>query len=200
MSRSHAITAAAITALVFGAAAMAADSDVDRAFTATGATCDQITWSQDALAKYPQLASACQDVMERDGKYYVKFSGTVRRVADRGRSVTINFKNGSELALTPPENMSLYINGRPKPVNRLQRGDELTFYVPQDKLAAPPPQPTLNVTVIPIARMRVAQLPPREPAPAELPRTASALPLFGLCGVLLMSLAAVLSARRRLGA
>ena len=194
MSRPQAITAIAITSLTFGAPVIA-ESDVDRAFTATGASCDQITWSREALAKYPQLASACQDVMERDGKYYVKFSGTVRRVADRGRSVTVNFKDGGELALTPPENMSLYINGRPKAASRLQRGDELTFYVPQDKLAAPPPEPTL--TIIPITRIRVAQAPAREPAAAELPKTASALPSLGLCGVLLMSLGAVLTTRRR---
>ncbi len=202
MIRSN-VTTLAIVALVASAATLA-QNDVDRAFTATGASCDQITWSEETLAKYPQIASACQDVMERDGKYYVKFSGSVRRVADRGRNVTVDFKNGSRLALEPPENMSLYIDGRPKSARALRRGDQLTFYVPQDNLAATPPSPQValvNATVIPITRIRVAEATPADDAPeAELPSTAGVLlPMIGLGGLLLTSLGALLSARRRLG-
>jgi len=125
MYRSAAVTAA--MSLIVSVAA--AQSHVDRAFTTTEAKCEGITWSREALDQYPNIASACQDVMERDGRYYVKFSGTVRRVTG-DRAVTVNFKDGSTLELTPPENMSLYIDGRPRTVRSLRRGDELTFYVP----------------------------------------------------------------------
>lgn len=193
MYRPKVIPAAIAMLLVSGTAA--AQSAVDRAFTTTSNKCEDITWSNDALQQYPKIADACQEVMERDGKYYVKFEGTVRRV--RGQDVTVNFKGGSdELTLTPPENMSLYIDGRERTVRSLQRGDELTFYVPQDEVAAPPTPALVGVTIIPIARIRVAQATPagaEEPdagAP-EMPRTASALPLIGLSGVVLMILGVV---------
>jgi hypothetical protein len=34
-------------------------------FTATGQSCDQVTWSAESLAKYPKIASACQSVLRR---------------------------------------------------------------------------------------------------------------------------------------
>jgi hypothetical protein len=185
----------AIAMLIAGGTAGAQNNtSVDRAFTATGAKCDEIRWSQEALEKYPKIADACQDVMERDGRYYVKFSGTVRRV--RGQDVTVNFKGGSDaLTVTAPENTSLYIEGRPRSVRNLRRGDELTFYVPQDQVVAPPPA-VVGVTVIPITRIRMAQATPaagQEPADtgadthqaAELPKTASVVPLLGLSGLVL---------------
>jgi hypothetical protein len=202
MSRYQGLTAAAMTMLILSASATAQRSDVDRAFTTTAASCDQIQWSQEALDKYPKIASACQDVMERDGRYYVKFAGTVRRVS--GDNVTVNFKDGSVLTLTPPENMSLYIDGRPRTVRNLRRGDELTFYVPQENVTAPPPQ-VVGITVIPIQRIRVAQAAPNETAAADqpaqkegppLPATASVLPLVGLSG-LVLTLIGILPVRRR---
>src|SRR5690606_32479604 len=67
-------------ALSFAASAFA-QRDVDAAFTATGESCDEVTWSEEALEQYPNIASACREVMERDGEYFVRFEGEVRRVA-----------------------------------------------------------------------------------------------------------------------
>lgn len=199
MCRYTALTAA-MTMLILSASATAQRNNVDEAFTTTAASCDQIRWSREALEKYPNIASACQDVMERDGRYYVKFSGQVRRVS--GDNVTVNFKDGSVLTLTPPENMSLYIDGRPRTVRNLRRGDELTFYVPQENVTAPPPQ-MVGITVIPITRLRLAQVTPsaaaEQPQQNEgpaLPKTASLLPLVGLSG-LALTLLGILPWRRR---
>jgi hypothetical protein len=190
--------------MLIGSGTAGAQSSVDRAFTATDSKCEAITWSQEALEKYPKISEACQEVMERDGKYYVKFSGTVRRVS--GQDVTVNFKNGSDaLTLTTPENMSIYVDGRARSVSSLRRGDELTFYVPQDAVAAPPAPAVVGVTVIPITRLRVAQATPapaaQEPADnaPQMPRTASLLPLLGLSGLVLMiaGIAPALLRRRR---
>src|SRR5690606_6210368 len=52
-----------------------AQRNVDAAFTATGESCEEVTWSEEALERYPNIASACQEVMERDGDYYVRFEG-----------------------------------------------------------------------------------------------------------------------------
>ncbi len=51
--------AASLLVSVFAAPAMAAD-------------CSDVTWHQDVLAQYPSVANACQEVIEKDGKKYVK--------------------------------------------------------------------------------------------------------------------------------
>src|SRR5690606_31107912 len=105
------------------------------AFTTTGTRCSDVQWSPEALAQYPRIATACREVMQRDGKYYVRFEGEVQRVADRGQQLTIDFRDGDRLTVTPPENLSVTIDGRPTAARDLRPGDELTFYVPQDQLA-----------------------------------------------------------------
>ena len=92
--------------------ALFAQTSVDRAFSATGASCDQVTWSEEALEQYPRIASACREVTERDGKYFVRFEGEVERVRDRGRSITVDFREGDRLTLSPPENLAIYMAGQ----------------------------------------------------------------------------------------
>jgi hypothetical protein len=194
-------------ALALCAAALAATSvgeaqqQSGAAFTTAGTSCSDVRWSAEALAQYPRIATACREVLQRDDKYYVRFEGEVRRVADRGRELTIDFRDGDRLTLAPPENLSITINGRPTAPRDLRPGDQLTFYVPQDQLAAsffagqpdtsPPPQ------VVPIEPSRevVAQnQPPRQ----TLPRTASPLPFVAFGGWVLLALGAALAVRRRL--
>lgn len=174
------------------------------AFTATGTECSNVTWSQESLERYPNIARACRDVMQRDGRYYVKFEGQVRRVANRGQEVTIDFRDGDTLTVTPPENMSLTINGRRTAARDLRPGDELTFYIPQDQLAATffaDETPTAQPQVVPIAPTPPASggllaqaQPPRQ---GTLPRTASPWSFAALLGLLSLSSGALLTARRR---
>jgi hypothetical protein len=195
--------------LIFGAIALTASAAASAqgrsgvAFTATGTMCSDVTWSQEALATYPRIATACRDVLQRDGKYYVRFEGEVVRVADRGQQLTIDFRDGDRLTLTPPENLSLTINNRPTPVRELRPGDQLTFYVPQDQLAAtffagqPETSPVQTVPITPTAREPV--LAQTQPAPTRvLPRTASLLPMTGAAGLILALFGAVLTVRRRM--
>jgi hypothetical protein len=197
-----------VIAIALGASAVVSgQTKVDRAFSASGASCEQITWSKESLNRYPQIASACREVMQRDGKYFVKFEGKVKRVADGGRQLTIDFRDGDLLTLTPPANMNLYIDNKPMPIRSLRPGDELNFYVPEDQLAAEFFQgdaATATAQEVPISNApaeRVAMATPAESAPAanasELPRTASALPAVGLAGLLLVILGGALTARRR---
>ena len=193
--------------LIFGAIALTASATASAqgraAFTATGTMCSDVTWSQEALATYPRIATACRDVLQRDGKYYVRFEGEVVRVADRGQQLTIDFRDGDRLTLTPPENLSLTINNRPTPVRELRPGDDLTFYVPQDQLAAtffagqPETSPVQTVPIAPTAPEPV--LAQAQPAPTRvLPRTASVLPMTAAAGLILALFGAVLTVRRRM--
>jgi len=188
-------------AVALGATALAsAQNRIERAFTATGTSCDQVTWSEEALAAYPNIESACKEVVQRDGRYYVRFEGTVQRTANRGREVTVDFEGGDAMTLTPPENLALYMDGRRSSVATLRRGDQLKFFVPENQLAAhfyESEAPTAQAQIVPI-RVTKMRLAAAEPAPEEdaLPSTASVLPMFGIAGLVLLLMGAGLTARR----
>lgn len=180
--------------------ALFAQTSVDRAFSATGESCDQVTWSEQALDYYPHIASACREVMERDGKYFVRFQGEVEHVRDRGRAITINFKEGDRLTLSPPENLSIFIDGRQISAANLRPGDQLNFYIPQDQLVATffegEPK-TATARVVPIIAEPEETFARVEPeSQSRLPGTASSLPILGFAGLILLVLGAALSLRR----
>jgi hypothetical protein len=193
-----------ITKLLVGTVALAASAMVyaqEPVFRATGLSCDQVTWSQAALQSYPRIASACQEVMQREGKYFIRFDGEVRNVTDRGQQVTIDFRDGDRLTLTPPENLALTINDRPTTPRDLRPGDQLKFYIPEDQLTAvffaglPETGPAQTVPMTPVPEVQVAAA---TPAPRALPGTAGSLPILAIVGMILVMFGATLTVRRRL--
>jgi hypothetical protein len=168
---------------------------VDRSFTAVANDCNSITWSEQALATYPTIASACQGVEERNGKKYVKFEGTLKKNVNRGQQLVVNFKDGGEVTLSPPPETNLYVNGKKTPVSDLERGSDLKFYIAEDRLAAQFPETetqTARLVIIPI----VVHEQPEERL-ASLPSTAGPLPLVALGGLLSLGLGGLLSFYRR---
>lgn len=132
-----------------------------------------------------------------------RFSGEAQRVTDGGRSVTINFREGNRLTLTPPEKLALFIDGRRTPVTDLRVGDQLRFYVPQDQIAASffeSEATTAQAQVVPIAPLAPAEpgfLAQNQLAPgALLPRTASPLPLMVVVALALLAFGSALTLRR----
>jgi len=196
-TRAKIIVAAA--ALAAAAGVNAQSSSVDRSFTASGDNCTQITWSAEMLAKHPKIASACQEILHRDGKTFVKFEGTVKKVAKGGTEVVMAMKGADDLTLSPKPGRTVMVNGNKVPVKNLRPGDTLTFYVPEDRVVAAeiPPEPAAPVEYIPIA----------EPAPVEqvaqtetpMPKTASEWPLVALLGALAIGFAGVMRTRRAFG-
>lgn len=172
-----------------------AQTSVDRSFKATSQDCSGVQWSRETLRSYPNIGSACQAVEQRSGKTYVKFAGTLTRNADRGKQLTIDFKDGGTITLSPPPDTHLYVNGRRTPVADLQRGTDLNFYVAEDRLAAQFPESdtvTTQYVVVPIVVREQA-----EQVAATLPATASSLPLLAMYGFMMLGLGAVLTLRRR---
>jgi hypothetical protein len=189
-----AITTLSAAVLIASASVAGAQSKTDRSFTAVADNCESVTWSQRAVATYPNIASACQGVEERNGKRYVKFSGTVKSTAKQGQQLVVNFKDGGEVTLTPPPETNLYVNGKRTPVSELARGDQLNFYIAEDRLAAQFPETeTLS------ARLVLVPIVIHEPAQqlASLPHTAGPLPLLALAGTLSLGLGGLLSLYRR---
>jgi LPXTG-motif cell wall-anchored protein len=170
-----------------------AQTSVDRSFTATGRECASVHWSTTALRKYPQIAAACQEVVERNGVAYVKFQGELSH-NDGGRELKVKFKDAGEMTLTPPQDFTIYVGGTKVPVADMRRGDELTFYVAENRLAAQfyaereSPVTTTEYVAVPIVYT--------EQLAATLPATGSKLPWIGAVGMLFVSLAALLNARR----
>jgi hypothetical protein len=127
---------AAAFALAAAAGVNAQSSSVDKAFTANGQNCLEIAWTQETLAKYPKIASACQEVMQKDGKTYVRFDGEVKKVSKGGTEVVLDVKGGNTVTLNPQEGRTVYIGGKKVPVKSLRPGDTLTFYIPEDRFTA----------------------------------------------------------------
>jgi hypothetical protein len=189
------IIAAAVA--LAAAAGVFAQSSVDRAFTATSDNCVAVNWSAETLAKYPKIASACREVMQKDGKTYVKFEGEVKKVAKGGTEVIVDVKGGNTVTLNPPEGRTVYIAGKKTPVKSLRPGDTLSFYIPEDRFIATVMEtPSAPVEEIPMGPPVVEQVAMTTTDYSELPRTASNWPLVALFGVLAIGFAATMRARR----
>jgi hypothetical protein len=150
------------------------------------------------LAKHPKIASACQEVMQRDGKSYVKFEGEVKKVAKGGTEVVMDMKGGDKLTLTPQPDRTVMVGGRKVPVKSLRPGDTLTFYVPEDRLVAAvmetPSAPVEEIAIAPPVVEQVAMT----TTDYSMPHTASSWPMVALGGLLALGFAGVLRARRTL--
>jgi hypothetical protein len=183
---------------VLGCAAslVSAQTTVDKSFTTVSKSCDGIQWSDRAVQTYPTIAEACQSVEDRNGKTFVKFQGRVKKNIESGKQLVVNFKDGGDMTLTPPPETNVYIDGRLTPVAKLKNGDDLTFYIAEDRLAAQFPETeavTTRYAVVPIVRSQETE----EPAQmASLPATAGFLPLVGLASCLTLGLAMLMAIRR----
>jgi hypothetical protein len=187
---------AAAFALAAAAGVNAQTSSVDKAFTANGTNCLEIVWSQETLARAPKIGSACQEVLQKDGKTYVRFDGEVKKVSKGGTEVVMAMKGGNTITLNPPEGRMVYVGGKKVPVKSLRPGDTLVFYIPEDRLVANVMEtPTAPVEEIPIAEPTTEQV-AMTTTDYDMPKTASSWPMLALYGVLALGLALTLRARR----
>src|SRR5262245_98562 len=194
---SKTLTILSAACLIACVSTAAAQSKTDRSFTAVSSSCDSVRWSEEALATYPTIGSACQGVQERDGKRYVKFTGTVKRNENGGRKLVVNFKDGGDVTLTPSPDLKVTVNGKKTPIAELGRGSELSFYVAEDRFAAQIPEtPEVEIQS---ARFVVVPIYLHEPQEqlAALPHTAGPLPLLALLGMFSLGLGGLLSLSRR---
>ncbi len=183
--------------VVLSTAVMAQRSE--RAFSASGRSCSDITWQPEVLTRYPNIGAACQEVVQYDGRDFVRFTGKVESVTRNGDTMTVRFDGADEsISLDPPDNMRVVIAGRSTPVRDLARGQELTFHVPADQFVAQFFEPGsqtqfVAVSIIPLAvAQQGAQQVAAENQPRTLPQTASQLPLIGILGLALSMLGGLL--------
>lgn len=162
---------------------------------AQSTTCAKIIYSAEALEKYPRIAEACEDVVVRNGKEYIKIRGEVRSA--RRNSIRIYLPALRETrVLRPAAGQTVEIAGAAIAPQDLQQGQELRFYLAVEDITDPEPQglaymseTTEEFTVFEAST---------ETAAAALPTTASLWPAAGLAGSVLALLGIWLGGIRRL--
>jgi hypothetical protein len=181
------------------------------------ASCADIQWQKEILARYPNIATGCQEVMVSNDTRFARFAGELEHVNGDG-SVMIDFKDrnghslGKSTRLQPAPTQRVLIQGQRYRFSELKEGQQLSMYIPESVLgvatepvAAPESiakmvldEPATPVDV-PHETTRLAQATP-EPATAQaarLPDTAGWSPLLALTGALALGGGIVLTARRR---
>ena len=192
-----------LAALGFGNAAVAADY-----------TCQDLIWGKWTV-DHPEVPSACDAVVVRDGITYAKFNTTFNRELNDGSvKLRLNKPGGGFVVDTfrPPEGfkISLPASAMPgvvggetpfakippgqSPFGKLPTGAPLRLYVPEGEGF------TLPVEEVVVVVEEVVEVEPYvapEPKPAMLPSTASQLPLVGLLGGIFVLLGSALAGLRR---
>ena len=165
---------------------------MSQASVAQNKTCSDIDFTPEALSVYPDLASACQAVVYKDGKEYVMVVGRVLAVRGGGKHVNLQFKDGGRYWVNPNENQNIRLlpvggvagqqqstgaeSTKIRP-SELVRGMELGIYLPTDTWAIHFEEEEVYVPVVmtPVETIEIIELEP-------MPTTASPVPLIGLLG------------------
>lgn len=157
-------------------------------------SCAEMEFTPEMLGDYPDLNKACQEVIDYQGESYAKVDAEVVRAGVN----TIRFKllradgtKSETYERTVPNDFRVSIDGEATRIRALQRGQKLSFYLPEDRFTFDAPgegdkNAMQSAAVNTAAATKVAML----------PSTASPLPLFGAFGALLVFVGGLLSRRR----
>ncbi len=182
-------------------------------------TCQDFLWNTDMLREHPRVVDACQEVVIVKGQPWARFAADFIRVESDGhvRFRVHDQRNRfvEEVTIRPVPGQVAYINDRATPFERLRTTDRVNLYAPEGQYGfvtqagAPPEELAVwarseSTPAAPVQQQSqpLAPIEPRtqlayqEPR-AELPRTASLMPLLGLGGMLSLLGGIGLSLRRK---
>ena len=146
--------------------------------------CSDVQFGGELQDRYPQIDEACLGILDYQGEQYVRLSGKV--VSANNRVISLRWKrpDGSYIKnifrskrLDPAFRINL--DGKNVRPSSLLRGQEINTYVKLGGDIATLMSDT-NLETAAVTAMAVDF----DPAPAEMPTTASILPTLGLFGVL----------------
>lgn len=147
MRHSYQTAAAALLACVAALGASTA-----RAEHPSGPACMDIKWNAQFLKSFPRAPAACQEVVVRNDKKFARFDAKVIAV---GRdTVAVRFLNvagdpGREVKIKPNPDGRVSMGGKKVEYSKLQKGDKLTFWVPEREVGVvSDPDETAASTII----------------------------------------------------
>lgn len=165
------------------------------------ATCQDIDLNPALAQQYPNIRDNCLEIVSHEGREYMKQEARVMSAHRDGR-VGLRFKkaDGSlakTVQLQAPPNFNVLIEGKPRQVGALSRGDtvqiyllgrDANYYAANDTTGAPMNTGPATATYDP------------EPEPqATLAATAGSAPSFGVFGGVSLLLATLLAVVRKRG-
>lgn len=161
--------------------------------------CSDVQFGSDAQDRFPQIDEACLGILDYQGEKYVRLSGKI--VSANSRVIALRWQrpDGSYInnifrtkRLDPAFRIS--IEGRDVKPSSLRRGQEINTYVKLGgEIATLMSDASLETTTV--SAMAVDF----DPAPAEMPTTASMLPTLGLLGVLSLGIGGLIRIFRKKG-
>ncbi len=167
--------------------------------SAQDVTCDDLTWSAEAIEAYAQIDQACLEVVERDGALYAKLEAEVAAQRPTGTMLRYTHSDGSygPADKVAPESRDFLamIGDQPTAVRDLTVGQQVRIYVSDAYWSLPQPEP--EVAAAPPPPPPPEPEPEPEPAPVVLPTTAGMLPWLAVFGALFLLLGGALRIARR---
>lgn len=165
---------------------------------ASAASCKDIQLNPSLTEEYPNIRDNCLEVITHEGREYMKQEARVMSVHRDGR-VGLRFKRadgsmGKTVELQAPENFHVLMDGKPRRVSALSRGDtvqiyllgrDANYYAANEATGAP-------ISTLPAAATYDLEIEPE----ATLATTASPLPLFGLLGGIFLFLGGMFTVAR----
>ena len=111
----------------------------------TELSCRDFRPTPEAIERFPNLAGACEGIVERDGELYGKFTATVRRV--RGNNVTLHLPATDQtVSVRADPLLRVLIGDRKVRPRDLGRGDEIHIYLAVTEFSKPDIEDIVLVT------------------------------------------------------
>lgn len=166
------------------------------------AACERVEFSQDVLARFPNIRLACLDVIQKDGQEFAVVKADLVRATARRMTVRVKLPDGTHAeprAINVAPDFRLNVNGRSTRVEDVAVGQEITAYVNvrDPGIAAAPAEPTETIVFTPVPAQPEPEPEPVASAEPEMPKTATQLPLLGAFGVALLALGVAFAFMRR---
>ncbi len=166
------------------------------------AACERVEFSEEVLARFPNIRAACLDVISKGDQQYAVVKADLVRATARRMTIRVKRPDGSHsdpIGVNVAPNERLNVGGKPTAIQDVAIGQELTAYIsvtdPGIALAPAEESEAIEFTPVPAtpepAPAAVAS------APAEMPKTATSLPLLGSIGFALLALGAGFAFLRR---
>jgi len=163
------------------------------------AACERVQYSAEVLARFPNIRAACLDVINKDGKDYAVVKADLVRATSRRMTIRVKRPDGSHsdpIGVNVAPNERLNVGGKPTAIQDIAIGQELTAYV-SVKDPGIALEPIEDVGIVEFTPVPATPEPVSTVATAEMPKTATRLPLLGSIGVILLALGAGLAFLRR---